>query len=154
MFPRWRSNALVGSLKGSALYRIIIGEAGEYVGSETLLSQLARIRDIEVGADGNIYLLLEHADGGQILRMTPTPGTLTQNDVEISWIRSTGLLPPLPMGTGPILRNTPFRVFVPAINMLRAPGAFTTTSINRDIIVPAYIFPDLQRLHAIFELKL
>ena len=72
VFPRWRSNALVGSLKGSALYRIIIGEAGEYVSSETLLSQLARIRDIEVGADGNIYLLLEHADGGQILRMTPT----------------------------------------------------------------------------------
>jgi aldose sugar dehydrogenase len=70
-FPAWKGNALVGSLKGSELYRIVLDENDQYVESEVLLSQLARIRDIEVGADGNVYLLLEHADGGQIVRLVP-----------------------------------------------------------------------------------
>jgi glucose/arabinose dehydrogenase len=38
---------------------------------ETLLAGLARIRDIEVGPDGAVYLLLEHASGGHIVRMVP-----------------------------------------------------------------------------------
>ena len=42
--------------------------------SEILLRRLARIRDIEIGPDGLIYLLLEHADGGQIVRLVPTSG--------------------------------------------------------------------------------
>lgn len=70
-FPNWRGNALVSSLKASELYRIQLDENDRYVSSETVLSQLARIRDIETGADGNIYLLLEHAAGGQILRLVP-----------------------------------------------------------------------------------
>jgi glucose/arabinose dehydrogenase len=70
-FPQWRGNALVGSLKGSELYRIVLDENDRYVRSEVLLRQLARIRDIETGADGNIYLLLEHAEGGQIVRLVP-----------------------------------------------------------------------------------
>lgn len=70
-FPNWRGNALVGSLKGSELYRIVLDEHDRYVRSEVLLKQLARIRDIETGADGNVYLLLEHADGGQIVRLVP-----------------------------------------------------------------------------------
>ena len=70
-FPRWRGNALVGSLKGSELYRIVLDENDHYVHSEVLIKQLARIRDIETGPDGNVYLLLEHADGGQILRLVP-----------------------------------------------------------------------------------
>jgi glucose/arabinose dehydrogenase/cytochrome c553 len=71
-FPKWQGNALVGSLKGSELYRIVLDEDDRFVRSEVLLKQLARIRDIETGPDGNIYLLLEHADGGQIVRLVPT----------------------------------------------------------------------------------
>ena len=37
----------------------------------TLLAGIARIRDVETGADGAIYLLLEHASGGQIVRLVP-----------------------------------------------------------------------------------
>jgi len=70
-FPRWRGNALVGSLKGAELYRIVLDANNCYVHSEVLLKQLARIRDIETGPDGNVYLLLEHKDGGQILRLFP-----------------------------------------------------------------------------------
>ena len=70
-FPRWRGNALVGSLKGSELYRIILDENDRYVHSEVLIKQLARIRDIETGPGGNVYLLLEHAKGGKIVRLVP-----------------------------------------------------------------------------------
>ena len=70
-FPRWRRNALITSLKGSELYRVELDENHELVRSEVLLSRLARIRDIETGPDGNVYLLLEHKSGGQILRLVP-----------------------------------------------------------------------------------
>jgi glucose/arabinose dehydrogenase len=70
-FPNWQGNALVGSLKGSELYRIVLDENDRFVHSEVVLKQLARIRDIETAADGNVYLLLEHAEGGQILRLVP-----------------------------------------------------------------------------------
>ena len=68
-FPNWRGNALVGSLKGSELYRIVLDENDRFVHYEVLIKQLARIRDIEMGPDGNVYLLLEHTDGGQIVRL-------------------------------------------------------------------------------------
>ena len=41
------------------------------VHQESLFDNLARIRDLEVGNQGEIYLLLEHETGGQIVRMVP-----------------------------------------------------------------------------------
>ena len=38
---------------------------------EILLEDLARIRDVESGPEGAIYLLLEHGSGGQIVRLVP-----------------------------------------------------------------------------------
>ena len=69
-FPEWRHSAIVGTLKATELYRMVI-EDDRVVHTETLLKGLARLRDIEVGSDGLIYLLLEHASGGQILRLVP-----------------------------------------------------------------------------------
>ena len=68
-FPRWRNHLLVGSLKASDLYRFAFedGVVGE---RETVIEDLARIRDVEVGPQGNIFLLLEHDAGGQIVRMS------------------------------------------------------------------------------------
>ena len=43
----------------------------ELVHMEILLEDLARIRDVEAGPDGAIYLLLEHASGGQIVKLVP-----------------------------------------------------------------------------------
>ena len=71
-FPQWRGHALVGSLKGATLYRIELDAEDRFVRSEVLLSQLARIRDIETGPDGYVYLLLEHAEGGKIVRLVPS----------------------------------------------------------------------------------
>ena len=61
---------LVGSLKGSALYRFAM-VGGEVAARETVVEDLARIRDIEVGPEGKIFLLLEHEGGSLIVRMDP-----------------------------------------------------------------------------------
>ena len=70
LFPVWRGNLIVGSLKGTDLYRIVL-EGGVAVHLEVLVDDLARIRDVETGPDGRIYLLLEHGSGGQIVRLVP-----------------------------------------------------------------------------------
>jgi len=71
-FPAWRRNFLVGTLKATELYRMVV-DGEQVVHRETLLDGLGRIRDIETGADGFGYLLLEHASGGRILRLVPAP---------------------------------------------------------------------------------
>jgi glucose/arabinose dehydrogenase len=71
-FPGWRGSFLVGSLKATELYRFVI-EGDRLVHTELLLKDLARIRDVESGPDGNVYLLLEHESGSQIVRLVPDP---------------------------------------------------------------------------------
>ena len=69
-FPEWQNDIIVGSLKARSLIRMEL-DGDEVVHTETLLEDLARFRDIEVGPGGEIYLLLEHNSGGQIIRMVP-----------------------------------------------------------------------------------
>jgi glucose/arabinose dehydrogenase len=52
----------MGTLKSRQLFRFSVDE-NRVIEQELLLDELARVRDIEAGADGEIYLLLEHADG-------------------------------------------------------------------------------------------
>ncbi|MEJ1966694.1 MAG: PQQ-dependent sugar dehydrogenase [Gammaproteobacteria bacterium] len=69
-FSGWRGNMLVGTLKATELYRMVIKD-DRVVHIEKLLEGLGRIRDVEVGPDGAVYLLLEHHSGGRILRLVP-----------------------------------------------------------------------------------
>jgi glucose/arabinose dehydrogenase/cytochrome c5 len=69
-FPAWKGDFLVGSLKARSLFRIDI-EDNRFVHRETLFEGIGRIRDIEQGYNGDIYLLLEHSSGGQIVRLVP-----------------------------------------------------------------------------------
>jgi len=69
-FPGWRGQFLIGSLKATELYRMEIVDH-HLLHLEILLKDLARIRDIEAGPDGQVYLLLEHASGSQIVRLVP-----------------------------------------------------------------------------------
>lgn len=69
-FPGWRGHMLVGSLKGSDLYRFRMQD-GAVAERETVIDDLARIRDIEVGPRGRIFILLEHEAGSLIVRMDP-----------------------------------------------------------------------------------
>ncbi|HEY8120387.1 MAG TPA: PQQ-dependent sugar dehydrogenase [Myxococcota bacterium] len=72
-FPEWQGNFIVGSLKATELYRFVI-DGDQLVHSETLLTDLARIRDVAVGPHGELYLLLEHASGARIVRLVPVRG--------------------------------------------------------------------------------
>ena len=69
-FPKWRGNMLVGTLKATELYRMV-ARGSRVVHTEKLLAGLGRIRDVEVGKDGAVYLLLEHQAGGRIVRLAP-----------------------------------------------------------------------------------
>lgn len=69
-FPNWRHDVLIGSLKGGSLYRMAF-DGTSMIHRETLINNLARIRDIEVGYDGLIYLLLESKSGSGIVRLRP-----------------------------------------------------------------------------------
>jgi glucose/arabinose dehydrogenase len=69
-FRKWRGAMLVGTLKATELYRMVL-DGDEVVHIELLLKGLGRIRDVEVGTDGAVYLLIEHRSGGRILRLVP-----------------------------------------------------------------------------------
>ena len=70
-FPNWQDDIIVGSLKARTLYRMRFRN-NKLIHTEILLKELARFRDIEIGNGGEIYVLLEHNSGGQILRLVPT----------------------------------------------------------------------------------
>ena len=70
-FHSWKGDLIVGSLKATELFRMV-RNGDEVIQVETLLNNFARIRDVEMGPEGFIYLLLEHQAGSQIVRLIPT----------------------------------------------------------------------------------
>jgi glucose/arabinose dehydrogenase len=65
-FPQWNGNVFIGALAGKALWRIELAENTE-VEREPLFSDLEeRIRDVEQGPDGWIYLL---TDSGKLIQI-------------------------------------------------------------------------------------
>ena len=69
-FPNWKGDFIVGSLKSRSLFRIDI-ENNRFIETETLFEGIGRIRDVEMGLDGTIYLLFEHGEGGKIVSLVP-----------------------------------------------------------------------------------
>ena len=68
LFPAWRGNVLIGSLTQRALVRL--GIDGARVVGEEIIPLGARIRDVEQGPDGAVYLLTDEQDG-KVLRLRP-----------------------------------------------------------------------------------
>ncbi len=69
-FPGWRGNLLLGSLKFQLLVRLEL-DGERVVHEERLLArELGRIRDLEVGPDGLVYLLTD-ASNGVLARLVP-----------------------------------------------------------------------------------
>ena len=66
-FAGWRGDLLIASLNPGALVRLKI-QNGRVVGEERMLTNVGRIRDVEVLDDGAVLVLL---DAGEILRVTP-----------------------------------------------------------------------------------
>jgi len=72
-FPAWRGDLFAGALAHKHLRRIDLGDHGEVVAQERLLTDLGqRIRDVRVGPDGYIYVTTDQADG-RVLRIEPVP---------------------------------------------------------------------------------
>jgi len=65
IFKNWKNNLLVTSLKFENLYRLTINQ-NKVIDQEIIYSAGSRIRDVETGPDGYIYLALE--DPGRIIR--------------------------------------------------------------------------------------
>jgi len=71
-FPEWKNDILMGTLKSMQLFRFSF-DGSRVIEQEILLDDFARVRDIESGIDGEVYLLLENGAGSKIARLMPTP---------------------------------------------------------------------------------
>lgn len=69
-FPRWTGDLIMGSLKQTDLYRIVL-DGDRPVLQEVILHALGRIRDVQVGPGGQIYVL---TDEGNLVRLVPARG--------------------------------------------------------------------------------
>ena len=69
LFPAWRGDALICGLSGQALVRVDIDGANAREAERWDMGR--RIREVEQGPDGAVYLL-EDGAGGRLLRLTPT----------------------------------------------------------------------------------
>ncbi len=71
MFPDWRGDALMGGLSGQALLRIDLDGTNAKIADRWDMGQ--RIREVEQGPDGSIYLLEDEDEGsgGRLLKLTP-----------------------------------------------------------------------------------
>lgn len=76
-FPAWKNNLFVGALNGQQLQRIAFNQPSQAERREPLLRELAiRVRDVQQGPDGNIYVATEKRTGGNdadgtVLRIEP-----------------------------------------------------------------------------------
>jgi len=67
-FPEWKGNLFVGALAFRHVARVVL-DGERYVEEERLLDQMARVRAVEQGPDGNIYVATEGP--GMMLRIRP-----------------------------------------------------------------------------------
>lgn len=70
LFPEWKGNFLVGSLKYMQVQRLVLKD-GVVVGHEVLAEDIGdRVRDVKQGPDGAVYLITDDANG-RIVKMEP-----------------------------------------------------------------------------------
>lgn len=68
LFPTWKGSLFIGGLGGEALVRVKVN--GESVEKADHWSMSARIREVEQGPDGAVWLLEDGAEG-RLLKLTP-----------------------------------------------------------------------------------
>jgi glucose/arabinose dehydrogenase len=66
-YADWRGDLFIGSLNPGALVRLKLS-GGQVVGEERLLTDVGRVRDVQVLPDGAILVL---TDAGDVLRVMP-----------------------------------------------------------------------------------
>lgn len=70
-FPQWQGQGLIGALSGKALVRVAFNGGGAREVARHDMGQ--RIREVEQGPDGDVWLLEDERDGsgGRLLRLSP-----------------------------------------------------------------------------------
>jgi len=68
LFPRWKDNLLLTTLKNQELRRIVI-ENDKVIEQEILLKGYGRVRDVKFAPDGSLYVLTNTPDA--LLKITP-----------------------------------------------------------------------------------
>jgi len=70
LFPAWQGDLFVGTMAGRALVRLVV-KGDRVIAEERLLTDLnTRIRGVNEGPDGALYVLTDGA-GGKILKLVP-----------------------------------------------------------------------------------
>jgi glucose/arabinose dehydrogenase len=67
-FGLWQNHLLVGALKYESVDLLTV-EADRVMHSETIVKGMGRVRDVAVGPDGAVYVVLNRP--GSIIRLTP-----------------------------------------------------------------------------------
>lgn len=70
-FPQWRNHLFVAGLRSRSLHRLKI-DNGKVTEEEKLLPGLGRIRDMTVGPDGDMYVIVNDEPEFQVIRVSPT----------------------------------------------------------------------------------
>jgi aldose sugar dehydrogenase len=68
LFPAWKGNLFIGGLSSQSLIRVEV--TGENAREAARYAMGARIREVEQGPDGGLWLL-EDGSGGRLLKLTP-----------------------------------------------------------------------------------
>lgn len=68
-FPQWKGDALIAALSGEALIRVDLD--GDQARKADQWPMGARIRAVDQGPDGSVYLLEDGRSGGRLLRLDP-----------------------------------------------------------------------------------
>ncbi|KLB11035.1 PQQ-dependent sugar dehydrogenase, partial [Xanthomonas hortorum] len=78
-FPTWRGNGFIGGLSSMALVQVSLGDQPREVARYDMG---ARIREVEQGPDGALWLLEGEASGstGRLLKLTPKSKSAVEND--------------------------------------------------------------------------
>jgi glucose/arabinose dehydrogenase len=70
LFPEWKGNLLVGSLKFMQVQRLVLKD-GEVIAHEVLADDIGeRVRDVRQGPEGAVYVLTDDSNG-RLVRIEP-----------------------------------------------------------------------------------
>jgi glucose/arabinose dehydrogenase len=68
LFPKWKNKLMVGALKYEEVKLLHIHE-NRVIHEQTIVKNLGRVRDVQTGPDGAVYIVLNNPD--KVIRLTP-----------------------------------------------------------------------------------